>query len=299
MTARIPDDGRSVPVVVAPGHQPMTEPSKEWLGVVGGVAGIIIVATGLVSLDFVPEAIGVDAGLYFVVIAFVSLGVFVAGAAAQHRMFRHHRRMARKSSDFVLTVGELRNAPTALATPMRDARVSVNVITGSRAVRMGYLTDVNVDAALWDLAQHVKVGAHLHGLIHNFNATMHPDDQAQINVARVDYAATIAHVKGGADRLRAIARSVSEFDEKLAETERRAALDARLESEQQRRAVASAEHAAQVEIARIRLHAIEPALGNVAAHLSEQLHAYNDTSVGEVADRVPRSEPCVDGGVKE
>ena len=122
-----------------------------------------------------------------------------------------------------LTTADLAAAPKDLADPFRRAVTAADTIRSSAAYREHWLIDVDLDAALWDLAQHVQAGTRLHAELKT--APDGPEYHDQLDRARAARGACLVHVRGGADRLASLAHRVEAFDRELSEPTRRAELE--------------------------------------------------------------------------
>ncbi|NKS74671.1 hypothetical protein GS531_23300 [Rhodococcus hoagii] len=150
----------------------------------------------------------------------------------------------------ILTAGDIVAAPKELRTPLVAALTAADKIRASTAYRDQWLTNIDLDAALWDLARHVQIGttltAQLHGLAEIDEQHQH-DDEAE--AARTSLAAVTDRVRGAAQRLSSLALRVADLDAQLAEPARRAALEA----QRTRSEVAAAQRAAQMTETRAAL----------------------------------------------
>ncbi|MET4614092.1 uncharacterized membrane-anchored protein YhcB (DUF1043 family) [Rhodococcus sp. PvR044] len=178
-----------------------------------------------------------------------------------------------------LTRGELAAAPVELQKPMVAALGAASTIRCSAAYKDGWLPEVDLDAAVWDLAEHVKIGAQLHHQLAAFADDDSAEHHIQIDEARTALHAAIDHVSRGAQRLVTIAEQTKrlddQLDDQLAEPQRRA----ELEAERDRQAAALADRAAQLADTRDALANISPALDDVADALAGRLDAYAELPV--------------------
>ncbi|MGV9748092.1 hypothetical protein ACWDTG_24780 [Rhodococcus zopfii] len=188
-----------------------------------------------------------------------ALGFTVLGAARR-----------RVDTHGALTTADLAAAPKNLADPFRRAVTAAETIRSSVAYREHWMTDVDLDAALWDLAQHVQAGTRLHAELKA--APDGPEYRGQIDQARAAHAECLMHVRGGADRLVGLAQRVEAFDRELSEPARRA----ELEKSRELRAQRDAERAARLSVVVTEVEAIEPALGGVVDRATGVLDAYDE-----------------------
>lgn len=154
-------------------------------------------------------------------------------------------------------------APVSLRAPMRAALGAADTIADSLAVRDGWLDDLDLNPALWDLAQHLKAGSRLHELLANRRV-----DAADADKARAELVAAVTYMQSGADRLIALARSVAMFDEEFAAASDPIDLD----------------DYARLSLARTDLIAIERAVDNTADVIAGKLDAYRQLSGRETGN---------------
>ncbi|MBT2269598.1 hypothetical protein [Rhodococcus erythropolis] len=175
----------------------------------------------------------------------------------------------------IVTAGEIVNAPTRLARPLVRALDAAEAIRGSAAVWEGWLTGVDVDAALWNLAQQFKAGVHLDGELRavydQVAGASAPDFREQIDAAEAAVLACTESLKAGTQRLVDIADRVGSFDRELSEPARRAELKERERSTRRAR-----EQVAKLSAARTAVENIEPVLDNVVDVAAGQLDAYGE-----------------------
>lgn len=176
----------------------------------------------------------------------------------------------------IVTAGEIVNAPTRLARPLVRALDAAETIRRSAAVREGWLTGIDVDAALWNLAQQFKAGVHLDGelraVYEQVAGASVPDFREQIDAAEAAVLSCTERVKAGTQRLVDIADRVDSFDRELAEPARRAELT----KERERRTRRTREQVAKLSAARTAVENIEPVLDNVVDIAAGQLDAYGE-----------------------
>ncbi|MFD6677264.1 hypothetical protein ACFWDA_23245 [Rhodococcus zopfii] len=188
-----------------------------------------------------------------------ALGFTVLGAARR-----------RVDTHGALTTADLAAAPKNLADPFRRAVTAAETIRSSVAYRERWMTDVDLDAALWDLAQHVQAGTRLHAELKA--APDGPEYRDEIDRARAAHGECLMHVRGGADRLVGLVQRVEAFDRELSEPARRA----ELEKSRELRAQRDAERAARLSVVVTEVEAIEPALGGVVDRATGVLDAYDE-----------------------
>lgn len=204
-------------------------------------------------------------------IAVAATAVSVLACALGIPLHKFDRRSVarRNGDDQVLSVRDLAAAPPEFRIPMCAAHDATKRIRRSTAYMDGWLTGVDLDAALWDLAEHVKLGARLHTQLAEFDND-HPEHFTQIQESRTALRAAIDHVSFGAERLAAIAEQIGRLDEQLAEPDHRAALEA----ERDRQAIDNADRAVQLAETGVALANISPALDDVADTITGRLDAY-------------------------
>ncbi|NKS85585.1 hypothetical protein GS894_23930 [Rhodococcus hoagii] len=172
-----------------------------------------------------------------------------------------------------LTVGEIVVAPAKLREPLLEALTAAHTIRDSTAHQEGWLTDIDLDAAVWDIAQHVRAAFELVRDLPQRDSTDAGEDRFKDSWAALDQC--VDRVRAGADRLTALATKVEDLDEQLAQPARRAALDeARARAE-----TAEAERLNRLAQARAKLEAIDPAADTVADQLAGQLAAYAELPI--------------------
>jgi hypothetical protein len=228
----------------------------------------------------------------------VSAFAFALGATLCALDRRSEARSDRDSH--VLRARDLSAAPRALRVPMRAAADAAETIRRSRAFTDGWLTDVDLDAALWDLAAHVKLGAKLQTLIAEFTDADQRQHPAAIVEAQIALRGAIDHVGHGAERLAAITKQIDEvsggsdhlagtdenphhLDEQTARRPRRAAPVA----EHDRWAAESADRAARLPETCSGLQRIDPALDDVADTITVRLDSYAE----QLMDPEPSNTP--------
>ena len=252
------------------------------LGTVLAVLGILALPLGLLAegtnafellfpmvkeTDNEPSSWLVQAGMWAV---FGGLGLGLAGyglgGAAKVKI----------AGPDIVTADEIVNAPTRLARPLVRALDAAEAIRGSAAVREGWLTGIDVDAALWNLAEQfnaaVRLDGELRAVYDQAAGESVPDFRGQIDAAEVAVLACTEHLREGAQRLVDIADRVGSFDRELSEPARRAELT----KERERKTRRTREQVAKVTAARTAVENIEPVLDNVADIAAGQLDAYDE-----------------------
>ena len=137
--------------------------------------------------------------------------VVVAGLATMVSAYGVYRLVrVRERKHGVLIAADVEAAPQALSLPLLDALTAADTIRESRAYQDKWLTDVDLDAALWDLAQHVKTGTELRRSLDGIGVGT---DAATLGQGRAALDTCTAHVRDGAARLADLARRVDAFDE--------------------------------------------------------------------------------------
>ncbi len=196
----------------------------------------------------------------------LSLAGYGLGGAAKKRAERAD----------IVTAGEILNAPKRLAEPLGRALDAAETIRRSAAVREGWLTGIDVDAALWNLAQQFKAGVHLdaelRAVYDEAAGASVPDFRGQIDAAEAAVLACTENLREGAQRLTDIAERVDSFDRELSEPARRAALTKERECSTRR----TREQVGKLTTARTALENIEPVLDNVVDIATGQLDAYDE-----------------------
>ncbi|MBP2520954.1 hypothetical protein HG717_01310 [Rhodococcus erythropolis] len=176
----------------------------------------------------------------------------------------------------IVTAGEIVNAPTRLARPLVRALDAAETIRRSAAVREGWLTGIDVDAALWNLAQQFNAGVHLDGELRaaydQVAEASEPDFRGQIDAAEAAVLSCTERLREGTQRLVDIADRVASFDRELSEPARRAELT----KERERNTRRTREQVAKLTAARTAVENIEPVLDNVADIAAGQLDAYGE-----------------------
>lgn len=228
--------------------------------------GLCVAALGLLSVIVTgadeyssAHAMG-EASLIF----FCGVGVFLVGRL----LLWVARRGAVKRG--AVTRETLTAAPQDFTDAFRQAVNAADTIGESLAYQGGWLVDVDLDAALWDLGQHLETGTRLHDVLEA--APVGLEYHEQVESARAALAGCLAHLRAGADRLTGLVGRVEALDAELTAPARRAELEmmrelrARHDAEQLRRLSAVA---AEVET-------IEPAFGDVADKATGVLDAYDE-----------------------
>ncbi|NKR30065.1 hypothetical protein GS966_25455 [Rhodococcus hoagii] len=261
----------------------MTQTIGTAMGWTGAVGALFSIVGGGIWAAATWDSDPGDGWVAFLVIAsVVSLLLLLGGLVVADRADQ------RDAKAGVLTAEELFAAPASLKYPMLEALRAARTIRQSTAYQDGWLTNIDLDAALWELAQHLKVGTEIDNELANMApgvgvAPTQPADPAStIEQSRTVLESCAEHVQGGSDRLTALAEQVEAFDVELAAPARRAAI----EKARAQREAADAERAARVNASRTQLEAIEPVLDDVADRIVSQLGAYNELRIDEqpVAD---------------
>ena len=188
-----------------------------------------------------------------------------------------------------LTVGEIFGAPAELHKPLLEALAAAHAIRDSTAHQEGWLTDIDLDAAVWDIAQHVKAAFELARDLPHRGSAHASEDRFEDSWAALGRC--VDRVRAGADRLTALATKVEDLDEQLAQPARRAALDeARARAE-----TVEAERLNRLAQTRAKLEAIDPAADTVADRLAGQLAAYAELPIDMEQDAPGRPQPQLGG----
>jgi len=161
-------------------------------------------------------------------------------------------------------------SPANLANPFRRALTAIDTIRDSAAYREGWLDEIDLHAALWDLAQHLQTGTQLRNELESAPAEV--ENREQVDEARTALGACLMHMREGADRLAGLAHRISVFDRELAAPARRA----ELEKVRAVRAQKDAEQVGRLAAVAAKFEAIEPALGEVADRATGVLDAYDE-----------------------
>ncbi|WP_139281946.1 hypothetical protein [Rhodococcus zopfii] len=169
-----------------------------------------------------------------------------------------------------LTTVDLAAAPKNLADPFRRALTAVDTIRASVAYREHWLPEIDLDAALWELAQHLLAGIRLRDELKTASAG--PEYREQVEQARTALGACLMNVRKGANTLAALAHRVEVFDRMLSEPARRA----EFEEARELRARSDAEQMGRLAAAVADALAIAPALGEVADRAAGALDAYDE-----------------------
>lgn len=214
----------------------------------------------------------------FVLAACIAAGGAIAlaftGGREARRAWRQ-RGVLPSGPDLRLTASELDDAPSALRTALLLAVDAATRIRKSASTVEGWVTGVDVNAAVWELAQHAKIAAALSRQLAQFDAESQDAHTAEIAESRAAIDASTAHVQAGSRRLVAIAQGVAELDAQLDEPKRRA----ELEAERDRRASVAARQAARLSETRSALDRITPTVDAAADILAGQLDAYTDLPI--------------------
>jgi hypothetical protein len=249
------------------------------VGAFGGLAGVV--GTAVTYESWLPESGTPITGweVFFAVAFLAGFLLVLGGTSLAIAADRRHVKAG------VLTAGELMTSPAPIKAPMLEAIRAADTIRSSNAYQEGWLTDVDLDAALWELAQHLKVGeeltAELANLAPGVGAVQQrpADPNSSIEQTRSVLADCTEHVRTGAERLVALAQQVEAFDDELAAPARRAAIE-RFRAAQE---AAKAERAERLDKSRdkasAKLAAIEPALDNVADRIAGQIAAYDELPI--------------------
>ncbi|NKR53041.1 hypothetical protein GS481_02910 [Rhodococcus hoagii] len=250
------------PVVAAPSVSIARGATVRTYALFGGLAGVALTLSGIIGL-----ANGVyhdsDLNELLIVAVWAAVGFALAGAGVGvHRLTRAHER-----KHGVLIAADIEAAPQTLSLPLLDALTAADTIRESRAYRDHWLTNVDLDAALWDLAQHVKTGTEIQQALDGASESA---DAATLEEGRAALDRCTAHVEAGAARLADLAGRVSAFDHELNEPDRRA----KLEQARARRDRIEAQHCARLVTATADLAVIAPAVDDTADRIAGQLDAY-------------------------
>lgn len=205
-----------------------------WTGAAG--AGFGILGGGIWGLATYESGAGTAWGVFFLILDVVGVLLLCGG------LHMAEKAEQRDTKAGILTAGELSSARPSLKNPMLEALRAADSIRRSTAYRDGWLTDIDVDAALWELAQHVKIGAKAAAAV----------DAAHAFLAEDTLRSCTKRLTAGAVRLTALAEQVAAFDDELSAPARRA----------------------ELEMIRAELGTVEPALDAVADRLAGQLNAY-------------------------
>lgn len=200
-----------------------------------------------------------------------ALALTVTGLMEGRRVWRQ-RGIRRSGPDMRLTALELAGAPSALRTALLIAVDAATKIRKSDAAVDGWVTDVDLDAAVWELAQHAKITASLSQQLTQFHTDHQDIHAAEIAESRTAITTATEYVQAGSRRLVAIAHGVAELDAQLDEPKRRA----ELEAERDRRASVAARQAARLVETRAALDNIAPTVAAATDTLTGQLDAYNE-----------------------
>ncbi|MDH6284295.1 hypothetical protein [Prescottella agglutinans] len=227
-----------------------------FFGLVPALSGMLGVAAGI-NND--PDVLLLPATMMVVI------GLAVMGAAVgAHRLTR-----ARERKHGVLIAADIEAAPQTLSLPLMDALTAADTIRESRAYQEKWLADVNVDAALWDLAQHVMTGTEIERALDGAGEGTDAATLAEGTAARD---ACTEHVAAAAARLADLASRVEAFDLELGEPDRLA----KLEEARARRERIEAQHRARLATAAADVAAIVPAVDETTDRIAGQLDAYTD-----------------------
>ncbi|MFE5790853.1 hypothetical protein [Rhodococcus erythropolis] len=176
----------------------------------------------------------------------------------------------------IVTVGAILSAPEQLATPLVRALDAAETIRGSATVLEGWLTGIDLDAALWNLAEEfgtgVRLDTELRAVYGQVAGSSVPNFRAQVDAAKAAVLACTQRLSGSAQRLVDVADLVGNFDRELSEPVRRAALA----QERNRRAQRAREQLAKLTVTRTARENIEPIVDDVVDIATGQLDGYND-----------------------
>lgn len=176
----------------------------------------------------------------------------------------------------IVAVGAILSAPEQLATPLVRALDATETIRGSATVREGGLTGIDLDAALWNLAEEFRAGvrldAQLRAVYGQVAGSSVPNFQAQVDAAEAAVLACTQRLSRSVQRLVDVADRVGNFDRELSEPARRAALA----QERDRKAQHDREQLAKLTGTRAALENIEPIADNVMDIATGQLDGYDD-----------------------
>jgi len=230
------------------------------------VAGLCVAALGLLSVIITgadeyssAHAMGEASFILLCGVVVFLVGRLILGVARRCAVMRG-----------AVTRETLTAAPQDFTDAFRRAVNAADTIGESLAYQEGWLTDVDLDAALWDLAQHLETGTRLHDVLQA--APVGLEYHEQVEQARAALDGCLVHLRAGADRLTGLVGRVEALDVELTAPVRRAELEmmrelrARHDAEQMRRLSAAA---AEVEF-------IAPVFGDVVDRAAGVLDAYDE-----------------------
>ncbi len=243
--------------------------------VLGGSPWALSYAFGSVSEVPLPPVLPPAALVLAASIAAGGAVVLAFTGGREARRAWRQRGVRRSGPDMRLTASELAGAPSALRSALIIAVDAAARIRQSASATEGWVTGVDVNAVVWELAQHAKIAAVLTHELAQFDDEGQDAHAAEIAESQAAIAASTAHVQSGSRRLVAIAQGVAELDAQLDEPHRRA----ELEAERDRRTAVAAHQAARLAEARAALDRITPTVDTAADTLAGQLDAYTDLPI--------------------
>lgn len=182
-------------VILGPSARGVRLRSVRWIGAAVTVAGLCVAAVGLLSVIITAadeHSSGAAMGRASFIL-FCGAMVFIAGRL----ILAFARRRAIKRG--AVTRETLTAAPQEFADAFRRAVNAADIIGESLAYREGWLAEVDLDVALWDLAQHLETGTRLHDVLDAAPAGL--EYREQIERARAALDGCLTHLVAGADRL--------------------------------------------------------------------------------------------------
>ncbi|NLU65030.1 hypothetical protein HCA61_22595 [Rhodococcus sp. HNM0563] len=235
-------------------------------GAVVVLVGLCVAALGLLSVIVTAaneyssgHAMGRASFILFCGVMVFLVGRLILGIA---------RRCAVKRG--AVTRETLTAAPQEFTDAFRLAVNAADIIGESLAYREGWLAEANLDAALWDLARHLKTGTRLHDVLEA--APVGLEYREQVERARAALDGCLAHLRAGADRLTGLVSRVEALDMELTAPARRAELEVMREL----RARRDAEQMSRLSAAAAEVETIEPVFGDVADSVTGVLDAYDE-----------------------
>ena len=253
-------------VILGPSARGTGLRAVRWIGAAVAVAGLCVAALGMLSV-IITAADEHSSGHAMGQASFILFcGVMVSLVGRVILAFARRRAIKRGA----VTRETLTAAPQEFTDAFRRAVNAADTIGESLAYRAGWLAEVDLDAALWDLAQHLETGTRLHDVLDA--APVGLEYREQVERARAALDGCLAHLSGGADRLTGLVGRVEALDMELTAPVRRAELEAMREL----RARCDAEQMRRLSTAAAEVESIDPAFGDVADAVTGVLDAYDE-----------------------
>lgn len=253
-------------VILGPSARGAGLRAMRWIGAAVILVGLCVAAVGLLSVIVTEssEYASVHAMGRASLILFCGVMVSLVGRL----ILAVARRGAIKRG--AVTRETLTAAPQEFTDAFRRAVNAADTIGESLAYREGWLPDVDLGAALWDLARHLKTGTRLHDVL--VAAPVGLEYLEQVERARAALDGCLVHLRAGADRLAGLVGRVEVLDMELLAPVRRAAL----EEMRELRARRDAEQMKRLSAATADVESIDPAFGDVADAVTGVLDAYDE-----------------------